>query len=129
MFAPDALLIVLPAALVGVLLHVGKERAWVGLISAVLVAGAFGALAHQFEWPPFEDSPTAQGPQGNEELTYTSLTVAKAGGHYGGTVELTNHTAVHADMIVTVHVYDGEQELGAVTGDISLSHAVRQPSI
>ena len=118
--APDALVIVVPAAIVGFVLHVGRGRVWVGLASAVVVAGAVGALAHRFELSPFEDRPAAQGSQANDEITYRSLTVANVGGHYGGTVELTNHTDVHADLWITVRVYDGEQELGELDGGISL---------
>jgi len=118
--APDALLIVLPAALVGFVLHVGRGRVWRGLAAAVVVAGSIGVLAHQFELPPFEDSAVAQGPQTNDPLTYKSLLVANVDGRYGGTVELTNHTDIHADLWITVRVYDGEQQLGQLTGDISL---------
>jgi hypothetical protein len=118
--APDALVIVLPAALVGFVLHVGRGRVWLGLASAIVVAGSIGVLAHRFELSPFEDRPVAQGPRTNDQITYRSVAVANAGGQYAGTVELTNHTDVHADMIVTVRVYDGEQELGELTGDISL---------
>ena len=62
MLAPDALFVVLPAALVGIVLHVGKGRVWVGLASAVLVAGSIGAFARQLELPPFEDSPVWYSP-------------------------------------------------------------------
>jgi len=120
-FAPEALLIAVPGALGGILLHVGRGRVWVGLASAILIAGSIGAFAHQFGWPPFTDSPiAAEGHQGSNEITYDNLTVANVGGRYGGTVELTNHTDVHADMSVTVHVYDGEQDVGAIDGYISL---------
>lgn len=115
--APDAWVIVLPAAIVGFVLHVGRGRVWVGLASAIVVAGSIGLLAHRFELPPFEES---AGAQTSEEITYKSVAVANVGGRYGGTVELTNHTDVHADMSVRVLVYDGEQELGELTGRISL---------
>jgi hypothetical protein len=115
-----ALVMVLPAALVGMVLHVVRGRPWIGLASAILVAGLVGTVAHMFEVPPFDDPPVAQGPQENDEITYKNLTVANVGGYYGGTVELRNHTDVHADTYVRVHVYDGDQDLGELAGVISL---------
>lgn len=80
----QALVMVLPAALVGMVLHVVRGRLWIGLASAILVAGLVGTVAHVFEVPPFDDSPVAQGPQENDEITYKNLTVANVGGYYGG---------------------------------------------
>lgn len=53
-------------------------------------------------------------------MTYSKLQVVSLEGRFDGTLKLTNSTAVHADALVTVHVYNEDQDVGELSGNISL---------
>lgn len=53
-------------------------------------------------------------------IRHSELSITSDNGAFDGTLELTNPATVHANVYVTVHVYDGEQEIGALSGDVSL---------
>lgn len=53
-------------------------------------------------------------------IGYSELTILSDDGSFDGAIELANRTTVHANVFVTVHVYDGDQEIGELSGDVSL---------
>lgn len=89
------------------------------LIGSLVLAGAIG-------WRLSVDAPTGDkdAPDGviqtGQGVDHAGLEVVRSDGRFDGTIELTNHTTVHANVYVQVHVYDGEQEIGELSGDVSL---------
>lgn len=65
------------------------------------------------------DSP-GEGSGESKGIKHSELKVLSAKGSFDGTIELTNRTSIHANVYVTVHVYDGDQEIGKLSGDVSL---------
>jgi hypothetical protein len=99
--------------------RLGRRMVEAGVLGILVVAGVIGFRAREDASP--SDEPARHGAtQGDREVGYSGLEVVRSDDVFDGTVELTNHTDVHADVMVEVHVYDGDQEIGSLLGDVSL---------
>lgn len=56
----------------------------------------------------------------DREIAYSQLEVVERGGRFHGRIELANNTEVHANVWVQVHMYVRDQEVGQLSGSISL---------
>ena len=117
---PWTLAFVVPGAVVGLYFHLFKGRPWRAVLSATFIAGAI-VLGAQLVGRPFHEvDPPAGESQSEKEVSYDELKVLRVDDRFDGTIELTNHTNVHANMYVTVHIYNDDQDIGELHGDISL---------
>jgi hypothetical protein len=93
------------------LLGVLVEIAVIFLIG--FICGAFWIANHAPSWLPDWLSP--------DGLSYSELAIrTDDSGHFDGTIRLANHEKLDVDVLVTVNVYDGDQEVGDLTGTVTL---------
>ena len=114
-FYGGALTFVVPGAVVGLYFHLFKGWPWRAVLSATLLAGAIVLGAQLLGRPFHEVDPPAGESRPDKEVTYAELKVLRVGDRFDGTIELTNHTNVHANMYVTVHIYNDDQDIAELS--------------
>lgn len=93
------------------LLGVVVEIAVIFLIG--FLCGAIWIAKYSPDWLPDWLSPNG--------ITYADLVIRTDGtGYFDGTIRLTNHEDLHADVLVTVNLYRGDEEVGDLTGSVTL---------
>lgn len=119
--APAYLPYVAPAAMIGLYFHLLRGRPWRAILVSTFVAGTLVFAAQVVNARPNGgDDPSTGSPPSDEQVTYREPKVIRVNDRFAGTIELTNHTNVHANILVSVHIYDNEQDIGELHGDVSL---------
>lgn len=56
-----------------------------------------------------------------EGISYSDLVIQTGEtGNFDGTIRLANHEDLDADVLVTINIYKGDQEVGDLTGSVTL---------
>lgn len=77
------------------------------------ICGAIWIAKYEPDWLP--DWLDTKG------VSYADLNVRDDGhGNFDGTIKVENHEDLHVDVLVTVNLYDGDQEVGDLTGSVTL---------
>jgi hypothetical protein len=87
------------------------------LVSVLLVVDGWFAYDVFFRDDP--GSPPVASSHGDEP-TYSGLRIAEDQGRFAGEVTIRNPFDRDVTVLVTVNVYDGEQEVGELIGDVTL---------
>lgn len=101
---------------------VGRHRLK-GMIRRTIVLGvtlAVAVCAGLVLWSRDHGDSHGGGSGESQGIKYSRLQILNANGSFDGTLELANLTTIHANVYVTVHVYNGDQEVGQLRGDVSL---------
>jgi hypothetical protein len=93
------------------LLGVVVEIAVIFLIG--FICGAIWISKYAPSWLPDWLSPSG--------ISYADLVIhSNDTGHFDGTIRLSNHEDLNVHVLVTVNVYEGDQDLGDLTGTVTL---------
>lgn len=87
------------------------------LVSVLLVVD--GWFAYDVFFRDDQGSPPVASPH-SDEPTYSALRIAEDQGRFAGEVTIRNPFDRDVTVLVTVNVYDGEQEVGELIGDVTL---------
>lgn len=56
-----------------------------------------------------------------EGISYSDLVIrTDSTGNFDGTIRLANHEDLNADVFVTINIYKGDQEVGDLTGSVTI---------
>lgn len=95
----------------------GRVLTWTTRVATVLVLGVLAANAW-FAWDVFVDDGPGSVPA--SEPSYSDLEVYDDGGNFGGEVTVRNPLDDYVELMVTVDLYDGDQNVGDMWGKITM---------
>ena len=77
------------------------------------ICGAIFIAKYAPSWLPDWLSP--------DGITYSNVQIGSSDvGYFDGNVKLVNHEHIHVRVMVTINVYDGDQQVGDLTGSVTL---------
>jgi hypothetical protein len=77
------------------------------------ICGAVFIAKYSPSWLPDWLSP--------DGIAYSNLKIGSSDlGTFDGRIKLVNHENLHIDVLVTINVYDGDQEVGDLSGSVTL---------
>jgi hypothetical protein len=96
----------------------GRVLTWATRLATIAVIGVLAANAW-IAWDVFVDN-DGSGSAPASEPSYSDLEVYDDAGHFGGEITVRNPLDDYVALMVTVDLYDGDQNVGDMSGTITM---------